>query len=311
MKFLLILALLTPFISNAEVSKADFEKLIFNIVDIYDKELPAQRNLDINWESETKNASVNFKKGKVNFIFHGGFVRHYNLSLDAMAITVCHEVGHIIGGYPKVMPTQKYSSEGQSDYFATNDCIRKYFNTTPNNEFSLKGIGQKLIDKCAGERLCLRGLAAIRDDVAIHNGSGDINHTSAHISSYTIFNDYPKGQCRLDTMKAGLFNEARPACWFKDFQTERYEYEEDYIYEEGQGVAEITQVTSTSFGCHIRTAYPDYWMGSYFNPLSESELMMRGVNVIGPCPYRVGETLSGSITLFKKNLYLNLNPTDK
>lgn len=311
MKTLILMLLILPFSIQAQISQGEFAQTINKLIEIYDKDLPTQRVVDINWESETENASVSYKNGKAQFSFHGGFVRNLNLSSDALALVTCHEIGHLIGGYPKVMPTQKYTSEGQSDYFATRTCLKKYFVETDDNNYSLNHIKQELIDKCDNNRFCLRGLAAIRDASVIYSENAHINHKTAHISPYTIFNDYPKGQCRVDTLRAGLFNEKRPSCWFKDFQSDRYEYDEEYIYEEAQAVADITEVTMTSFGCHVRTAYPNVWMGSYFNPLSESELMMKGVNVVGACPYKKGQVISGSMTLFRGSLYLNLRNTDK
>ncbi|MFG1506197.1 hypothetical protein [Halobacteriovorax sp. ZH5_bin.2] len=301
--------------SNVITSEGEFREVIESVLSIYDQKLPQGKNrqVDINWESKTLNASVGYKRHSesVRFSFHGEFVRKNKLSKDAFALIACHEVGHIIGGYPKVMPTQKYSSEAQSDYFATNECLKKYFVANSAETIDTSGISTENLSQCKDDKLCLRGLGAIRDASVIYPGS-DINAKSNHISKVTIFNDYPQNQCRVDTLKAGLLNQPRPNCWFKSYQAERYEYQYDYEYEEAQGVAEITEVTATDYGCHIRTKYPDVWMGAYLNPLSESELLMRGVRYVGTnCKYQVGDTLSGAMSLFRGNLYLNLNPTDK
>ncbi|MGI4992821.1 hypothetical protein ACRXCV_09340 [Halobacteriovorax sp. GFR7] len=301
--------------SNVITSEGEFREVIESVLSIYDQKLPQGKNrqVDINWESKTLNASVGYKRHSesVRFSFHGEFVRKNKLSKDAFALIACHEVGHIIGGYPKVMPTQKYSSEAQSDYFATNECLKKYFVANSAENVDISGISSEKLSQCKDDKLCLRGLGAIRDASVIYPGS-DINAKSDHISKVTIFNDYPQNQCRVDTLKAGLLNQPRPNCWFKSYQAERYEYQYDYEYEEAQGVAEITEVTATDYGCHIRTKYPDVWMGAYLNPLSESELLMRGVRYVGTnCKYQVGDTLSGAMSLFRGNLYLNLNPTDK
>ncbi|MFG1482733.1 hypothetical protein ABMA79_11990 [Halobacteriovorax sp. HFRX-2_2] len=301
--------------SGVITSEGEFREVIESVLSIYDQQLPQGKNrqVDINWESKTLNASVGYKRHSesVRFSFHGEFVRKNKLTKDAFALIACHEVGHIIGGHPKVMPTQKYSSEAQSDYFATNECLKKYFASNSSDNFEMAGISAENLSECKQDKSCLRGLSAIRDASVIYPGS-NINSKSDHVSKVTIFNDYPQSQCRVDTLKAGLLNQPRPNCWFKSYQSERYEYQYDYEYEEAQGVAEITEVTATDFGCHIRTKYPDVWMGSYLNPLSESELMLRGVRYVGTnCKYQVGDTLSGAMTLFRGNLYLNLNPTDK
>lgn len=315
MKFLILYALsalMASQVAFAQINDAQsFNSVITDVVSIYDGELPSERKVDINWESETKNASAGYVRGKVTLTFHGGFVRSNKLTKDAFAIIVCHEVGHIIGGYPKVMPTQKYTSEGQSDYFAATDCIKKYFVQTKEfSDVDLSGIDEVVIAKCKQDILCLRGLAAIRDVSIIYPGS-HINAKTKEVSRFTIFNDYPSSQCRVDTLKAGLLRLPRPACWFRTYQKERYEYDFDKEYEEALGVADIIEITPTEFGCHIRTKYPSLWQESYLTPLSEAQLMMKGVYVIGHCRYEVGDTLSGTMTLVHEQLYLNVNSNDK
>lgn len=291
-------------------SEASFNSVINTVIDIYESELPANRRVDIMWESEKLNASVGYRNKVLNFSFHGGFYRKKNLTPDAFAIVACHEIGHVLGGFPKVYPTHKYSSEAQSDYFATNECLKKYFAVTDAPELNMSGINDSIKALCNEDRECARGLKAIKEATVIYPGS-DINQQSDYISRYTIFNDYPENQCRVDTLKAGLLNMARPACWFQGFADSKHDYEWDVEYSEGQGVAEIATVTQTKYGCHIRTGFPKYWMGSYFNPLSEGDFILKGVNVVGACPYKVGETLSGSVSEFRGDLYLNLNSTDK
>lgn len=309
-----ILLISQSFASQAiSMDATSFRETIEGVISLYDSELPANRNIDISWESETLNASVGLgKNGVTNFSFHGGFARENNLNQDAYAVVVCHEVGHIVGGYPKVMPTQKYTSEAQSDYFAANDCLKKFFASKPINlaQIDLSNIDEKKIADCREDQLCLRGLAAIRDVSVIYPGSS-INAKENKVAEFTNFNSYPSNQCRVDTLVAGLMRHPRPTCWFKGYQKDRYEYEPEYEYEEAQIVAEITTITPTFYGCHLTTKYPEYWRTGYFSSLTESDLMTIGATMVGDCSkYKVGGTLSGVLTLFKKALYLNIEARD-
>jgi hypothetical protein len=52
----------------------------------------------------------------------GGMARHPIMTRNSFILVVCHEFGHLLGGYPGNL---EISYEGQADYFATHECFPK------------------------------------------------------------------------------------------------------------------------------------------------------------------------------------------
>ncbi len=85
----------------------------------------------------------------------GGIVRKMPLSIDGLALVICHELGHGLGGFPKIT-LQEYpyeslrpSSQGQADYFSTSKCLRRYFSSMDNVQaISKMQIPFELTEKC-------------------------------------------------------------------------------------------------------------------------------------------------------------------
>ena len=130
MKVLLIL--LFSFSSYASITEEQFYSITNDVVESIQEEILASSvsiSLNLNWKSETKNAGANRDGNKAVLNIHGGYARIAPMTEGSFASTICHELGHIVGGFPQVMPTKKYSSEGQADYFASNICLKKYLVT--------------------------------------------------------------------------------------------------------------------------------------------------------------------------------------
>ena len=119
----------------SKISEASFNSTIDEIERIYKpivKERGANLTVVRNWEDGTVNAyaSQNGKEWKVAMF--GGLARHKAVTQDGFAAVVCHELGHHLGGAPKYSNIDWASNEGQSDYFATAKCLRKYFEKDDN-----------------------------------------------------------------------------------------------------------------------------------------------------------------------------------
>jgi hypothetical protein len=326
------ITLLSALVFTAQVKAQNldndsFGKLINEVLSPYMQELKSispELKLNIDWQSDHPNASVSMRKGKVHMNFHGGFVRENGLSADAFAMTVCHEIGHLLGGYPKVFPTQKYSAEAQSDYFATASCIKKYFKLSPRKvsaqELEILSDDQKSL--CSKKENCLRGLVAISSLSQAYKGEKDINSYSNEIVNVTNYNDYPSAQCRIDTLRAGLLCNSseclegpgkRPSCWYNtsDHLVPRWDYKPGVDLPEAQIMGESGKVTPRPWGCHVEVVDIDYHAPSYFNPLYEDEIMDKGFNIVGPCVISENSSFSGPITSVKENLFYNVNSADK
>lgn len=145
------------------------------------------------------------------------------LSTDTIALALCHEMGHVVGGYPlHSLSNDKMfvSSEGQSDYYASQVCIRKIWGNSAKLNAESRARAEKkaefkpaiaICDKAWKDKddsnLCIRTLLAsmtMLDSVNDGEGSGvSFVKPDTTKAPESIVNRYASMQCRLDTLVAG------------------------------------------------------------------------------------------------------------
>ena len=183
----------------------------------------------------------------------GGLARHEAITRDGMALVICHEIGHHIGGAPRktsAWASPWASNEGQADYFSTLKCLRHVWNDENNSEvISTMEVPAELTAKCASSddaSLCIRGgMAGMSVARLFQSLYGEANSPKFETPSTKVVvktdDNHPATQCRLDTYFQGAlceksFNEnvdgksevtgtchgstghktgLRPLCWFK------------------------------------------------------------------------------------------------
>ena len=170
------------------------------------------------WNDSTVNASAQrfFSTYKVNM--YGGLARHELVTDDAFAMVVCHELGHHLGGAPKVRGNwlMKWASnEGQSDYFASLKCFRRVYESDNNVEIINKmNVPSIVQERCEAnytlpndQALCIRismagkSLAALLGSL---RGTTDLEFETPDTNEVTRTDDkHPAAQCRLDTYFQG------------------------------------------------------------------------------------------------------------
>jgi hypothetical protein len=208
-------------------------------------------NVDWNDETVDAHASRDLKGNPVIFV-NGGLVRHPDLTRDGLMLIACHELGHHLGGAPKILRGNSdlkswSSAEGEADYFAVTKCLPRVFSDgleTKSLDNEVDTINLKLaLTKCKDD-LCTRIILAGKS-VSDVFASLKIDHINPSINSIdkTIvdktFYSHPNPQCRLDTYIAGarcdvnidipfdnndpkigacLQNSigARPICWYHE-----------------------------------------------------------------------------------------------
>lgn len=148
----------------------------------------------------------------------GGMSRYYLINEEAFVLSICHELGHLLGGPP--LKGEYISLEGQSDYYSTSGCvqrmlvaIRPYKNLPSNNEIDefCRGTNdQALCRRISKGALSLTSYYAKLEKVSFPK----ISTPSIVVVSQTL-RTHPPAQCRLDTFIAGLKNQPRPKCWYK------------------------------------------------------------------------------------------------
>ena len=208
------------------------------------------------WDDGTVNANASRAMGSTWHVnMYGGLARHSTITEDGFALVLCHELGHHLGGAPKVgMLFNKWASnEGQSDYFAGLKCLRKAFLNDDNETIvSTLNAPETLVAACskqyadkADKNICIRiGMAG--DSVAKlfaalrNNTPAQFDTPDTKVVAKTD-DAHPATQCRLDTYFQGALcdismNEdvsqrdemvgtcnkstghkigLRPLCWFK------------------------------------------------------------------------------------------------
>ncbi len=206
------------------------------------------------WEDETVNAYAEQEGTTWKVSMFGGLARHETITRDGMALVVCHEVGHHIGGAPLYSWKSGWAAtEGQSDYFATTKCLRQVWEKDNNEEIiAAMDVPAKVKEMCGQHHvwnhdyaLCVRGAMA-GDSVAKlfaalrQQAPAKFETPDAKVVKYTQ-ESHPATQCRLDTYFQGALCEVpasvefsrdtevtgschktlghkigmRPLCWFK------------------------------------------------------------------------------------------------
>ena len=203
------------------IDEATFNKVIDDVSSFYApivKKAGGTLQVNRKWTDATVNASAE-RSGKTWIVnMYGGLARHPVVTADGFATVLCHELGHQIGGFPKLpglFGSGWASNEGQSDYFATMKCFRRVMEKEDNAAaISSMSIPKEVSDACSLQHktaseiaLCKRGAMAglvLARLLADLGGSGAVAFTTPDPKVVSKTNDaHPAAQCRLDTYYAG------------------------------------------------------------------------------------------------------------
>lgn len=154
----------------------------------------------------------------------GGVLTADGLTQDVMTSIVCHEMGHFFSGFPfrtgamgKFQDLSRFgtflSAEGQADYFATKDCLPRFWRAeVEKNATEAAKAHPFVVKKCrevysdANEQnLCAR-MAVNSEDVLNFINSGGVvfaSHTPSTYVAEITSNRHQALQIRLDTFIAG------------------------------------------------------------------------------------------------------------
>lgn len=206
------------------------EKLFDEIVGVFRdkyKSIAKKKRLSFgvigHWDDPKVNASCSRLINRITVNIYGGLARRPELTPEGLVLILCHEAGHGFGGHPYASRIYRIAAEGQSDYYATNECASKVL--------SKLNIDSKIYIPTDFEKnACQHYLGDYDECLSILTAGDSLAHLLAAfrgvdvIPSYdtpdtTIVQktnvSYPPIQCRVDTYFNGLFNLERPKCWFK------------------------------------------------------------------------------------------------
>ncbi|MBI4422617.1 MAG: hypothetical protein HY554_02755 [Elusimicrobia bacterium] len=238
-----------------DVNARGIEKDVFNAVldrveAVYAPIVAAQGGkLIVNrmWENGTVNASANQDGNDWHINMYGGLARHAAVTADGFALVACHELGHHIGGHPKMWGWA--TNEGGADYYSTLKCLRLVFpaDKQPSSADPVAAAAcAKTWPEGVERNLCLSGamaghsIASLFQALSPQPKAPAFGTPDPNVVTRTN-NAHPKGQCRLDTYfqaalcvkpvteqvsntdeKAGACTQAggfavgtRPLCWYK------------------------------------------------------------------------------------------------
>jgi hypothetical protein len=212
--------------SAGSVSEKDFNDAIDELEAIYmpifKDEYKSKLVVERKWDDGTVNAYA-FRRGSDWYVaMFGGLARHPETTKDGFSAVICHEIGHHIGGAPRKGSWMSAwaSNEGQSDYFATNKCLKKLFQV--QEELTLKIYHEEKLDEdqktaelmCQSihsseleAAICYRGAMAGKSLARLLGslrGNADVSFSTPDPSvvSKTDHN-HPQAQCRMDTYFQG------------------------------------------------------------------------------------------------------------
>ena len=200
------------------ISEATFKKIISTVSAIYRPTIKTQGGtLEVQalWTDGTVNASSHREGNTWVVTMYGGLARHVNVTEDLFTLVLCHEFGHHLGGFPKILDgTSWASNEGEADYFAGLKCFRQVFENADNstavskmtippsvkNKCSLQHKTQNEIDLCERESMASWSLATFIWNLTQDSTEPKPNLEAPDPSVVTETDDYyPSSQCRMDT----------------------------------------------------------------------------------------------------------------
>lgn len=204
------------------ITEEQFNKVIDSVETVYAPIVSSEGGtLKVvrNWADGTVNAYAQQSGKTWSVQMFGGLARHQTITEDGLALVVCHEIGHHIGGAPKkssAWANPWASNEGQADYWATLKCLRRVWLNDNNEEIiASMTIPAALEAACSKQNvwnseraLCIRngmaGDSVARLFAALRNQTepAKFETPDAKVVAKTDDN-HPATQCRLDTYFQG------------------------------------------------------------------------------------------------------------
>jgi hypothetical protein len=216
------------------LSEAQFNSSLDRVVAIYEPIIASMGGklvVERKWDDGTVNAYAQQSGTTWKVSMFGGLARHETITEDGMSLVICHEIGHHIGGAPKIggststsggwwgggaSSSNWASNEGQADYFATLKCLRRTF-LNDDNASIVRGLSapQSLVDACNKQNksdkedaaMCVRvGMAgkSVANLFSALEHSAETKFETPDTKVVSSTNDaHPRAQCRLDTYFQG------------------------------------------------------------------------------------------------------------
>lgn len=202
-------------------SEERYKQVIQHLKKIYSPLIKAQGGVlkvRADWSDGAVNAWASRWGNTYELEIPGGLSRYHLINEAGFMLAICHELGHLLGGEPMA---HLISYEGQSDYFATDQCVDPLFQTWEfqPHDSAIVEIKNYCVEQGKGnDPICVKSLEGSLSLTAVFAEPAQkpfpqLLTPSKNEVSETI-TAHPEPQCRLDTFVAGFFGFQRPACWY-------------------------------------------------------------------------------------------------
>jgi hypothetical protein len=213
---------------SSGLSEDQYNKVLDRVESLYSGEVQlmgGELAIVRDWSDPTPNSYADrpyWQENRWEVVMLGGLARNPYMTEDALTLVACHELGHHIGGAPKVHYYSPWASnEGQADYFATLKCMRRVFTGDDNSTIAVQSTVPDALKKACekefatdaeGAAVCVRSIQAGMDISKVfadltYQATGltqeaAFNKVNGHVVAATS-NSHPAVQCRFDTYRAG------------------------------------------------------------------------------------------------------------
>lgn len=200
------------------------------------------------WKSDVVNAYAQKLPGKWRLTFLGGLYREAPVTDDALALTACHEMGHLIGGAPYINGSEgQLTIEGQSDFWGSAVCLKRYFQEFPETVYLEEGLpkyscdiqyygDEKAQNNCYRSYLAGKAMAAML--AGPQGEKPELDSPDYKRLSYTD-QRHPKAQCRLDTYIAGSMCDLGETNFDFDDKTAKSKLTTDFLCNERTATSDV------------------------------------------------------------------------
>jgi hypothetical protein len=145
----------------------------------------------VDWYSDEVNAHSWVSQGKKNVLLIGGLCRIVGFDFEGICLAIAHELGHFYGHC--VDPKSGVTCEGEADYWGAKIILRKVWFGEFYPDNTTKAISQ---------------LTTLFNYLHL---AGSAQRPPA-METDKLGNKYPPNQCRIDTFKAAMALDLKPAC---------------------------------------------------------------------------------------------------
>lgn len=193
------------------ITEEEFNGVLDDVFKVYEpifKEHDAEFVIQRFWEDQTVNAYAFREGNQWNIAMYGGLARHKEVTLDGFMLVACHEIGHHLGGYPRMGWA---SNEGNSDYYGTLKCLRRMWENGSSIDVVKKmKVDKKAVELCENQwkdnserAICQRAAMAGKSLGRLLAELGQQSMPEFDTPDTSVVkktnNAHPAAQCRLDT----------------------------------------------------------------------------------------------------------------